>query len=55
MNNWFFQEITVSKTNYTIVNGEHYLNYSSETDKYYYFKIISTTNVDDNYAYIYAK
>nr|DAI58029.1 MAG TPA: hypothetical protein [Caudoviricetes sp.] len=55
MNNWFFQEITVSKTNYTIVNGEHYLNYSSETDKYYYFKIISTTNVDDNYAYIYVK
>lgn len=54
-NNWFFQEHTISKTNYTIVDREHYLNFHSENDKYYYFKIISTTNVDDNYAYIYVK
>jgi len=54
-NNWFFQELTVSKTNYTIVNREHYLNFYTETDKYYYFKVVSTTDVDDNYAYIYVK
>ena len=54
-NNWFFQEHTISKTNYTIVDREHYLNFHSENDKYYYFKIISTTNVDDNYDYIYVK
>ena len=54
-NNWFFQEHTISKTNYTIVDREHYLNFHSETDNYYYFKVITTTNVDDNYAYIYVK
>ena len=54
-NNWFFQEHTISKTNYTIVNREHYLNFHSENDKYYYFKVVSSTSVDDNYAYIYAK
>ena len=55
MNNWFFQELAVAKNNYTIVNGEHYLNFYTETDNYYYFKVITTTNVDDNYAYIYVK
>ncbi len=54
-NDWVFQEFSFSKSNFTLVNGEHYLNFFKETDKYYYFKVVSTTSVDDNYAYIYVK
>ena len=54
-NDWVFQEFSFSKSNFTLANGEHYLNFFKETDKYYYFNVVSTTSVDDNYAYIYVK
>lgn len=53
--NWIIQEKALGKTNYTLVENENSMSFIKEDETYYYFKINQTTNVNDNYAYIYVK
>lgn len=53
--NWIIHESLLSKKNYTLVENENSMSFLREDNEYYYFKINQTTNINDNYAYIYAK
>ena len=50
-----YEEYTLSKNNFKLVSTEHTLAYVKEDSQFLYFQIVSNTNVNDNYAYIYAK
>ena len=50
-----YEEYTLSKNNFKLVSTEHTLAYVKEDSQFLYFRIVSNTNVNDNYAYIYAK
>ena len=53
--NWIIHESLLSKKNYTLVENENSMSFLREDNEYYYFKMNQTTNINDNYAYIYAK